>query len=62
MQNNKCSNCVTYNYECTYVGAPRVRIAQILTYLSPTHITAAEAKAFQKVSQLQNGHLERVID
>ncbi len=25
MPNNRCSNCITYNHECTYVEAAKVR-------------------------------------
>lgn len=26
MPGNKCSNCIAYNYECTYVEAAKVRL------------------------------------
>lgn len=25
MPNNRCTNCITYNHECTYVEAAKVR-------------------------------------
>lgn len=26
MPNNRCSNCITYNHECTYIEAAKVSL------------------------------------
>ena len=32
MPDNKCSNCIACNYECTYVEAAKVRLPQFRVY------------------------------
>lgn len=40
MPGNRCSNCVTYNYDCTYVEAAKVCL-YFRPYLGPPLIAAS---------------------
>jgi hypothetical protein len=52
MPGNRCSNCVSYDLDCTYVEASKVRIGVTAAQGTPNDILSLETRATKRVGVL----------
>ncbi|KIP05402.1 hypothetical protein PHLGIDRAFT_60579, partial [Phlebiopsis gigantea 11061_1 CR5-6] len=53
MPNNRCTNCITYNQECTYIEAAKVRC---LAHRNPRYVEGLEARLVKMEKLLLKAH------
>ena len=53
MPNNRCTNCITYNLECTYVEAAKVRCSPERKPTVLTHFVMVETRTSERVRSMR---------